>query len=49
MTGKSQIKEEGSKLKVEGVRFNAREKQLSDFLPTPMTKFNGDRFNVDIF
>jgi hypothetical protein len=49
MTGKGQIKEEGSKLKAEGDRFKTRKKQLFGFLPTPTTKSDGNRFNVDIF
>jgi hypothetical protein len=49
MTGRDQIKEEGAKLKIGGEKFKAKKKQLSGFLLKPKTKFNGKRFNVDIF
>jgi hypothetical protein len=39
----------GSRHKAKGDRFKGKRKQLSRFLLTSMTKFNGNRLNVDIF
>lgn len=50
---RDRTKETDHRSKAQGARNEdsgkAKKEQLSDFLLTPMTEFNGNRFNVDIF